>query len=373
MDPETPDNADRPTPPATAPGWSTVQPPPYRSAPEAVNPPPPGEVPAPPPAPQRSSGGNWQPPPPAPQPGVVPLRPLGVGEMITGAVEYVRRYPKPVLGISAIVGLGAAFGQLAVLATGYGELQELSNPETVSPEELLTVARDLVIVAVVQAMVIGLLQVLGTGMLANIMNRAVVGHPTSFEQAWGLVRPQIFRLIGASLLVGLIVVAGVALPILPGALAVASGAGDLGGALIGLGALISIALAVWLSFRLVLTTPAVALENTGVMSGLRRSWRLVGGAFWRTLGIVLLGVVLGQAVGTVAAAPFNLFAGATAELSTGSVFALALSGMVTMLVALPFIAGVTTLVYLDRRMRTEDYAVQLQSEAAADQGESAPM
>ena len=368
MDPETPDSTDRPAAPAPAPGWSAAQPPPYRADPGSAPPAPvAGAQPPPPPVPGAqphwTSGSGWQPPPPAPQPGVVPLRPLGVGEIITGAVDYVRRYPKPVLGISAVVGLGAAFGQLAVLATGYGELEALTDPESLTPEQLLGLARNLLIVAVVQATVIGLLQVLGTGMLAHIMNRATIGQPTSFDQAWRLVRPQILRLVVASLVVGAIVVVGVALPIVPGVVALAAGAGELGGVLIGLGALVSIGLAVWLSFRLVLTTPAVALEDTGVIAGLRRSWQLVGGAFWRTLGIVLLGVVLGQAVGTVAAAPFNLFAGASAELSTGSVFALALSGMVTMLVALPFIAGVTTLVYLDRRMRAENYQVQLQQDA----------
>lgn len=364
MDPETPEDPGRPAPPAQAPGWSTAQPPPYRAEPGSLpTQQPAGAPPAPAPAPGWSPNAAWQPPPPAPQPGVVPLRPLGVAEIITGSVEYVRRYPKPVIGISAIVGLGAAFGQLAVLATGYGELEALSDPEAVTPQQLLELARNLLVVAVIQATVIGLLQVLGTGMLAHIMNRAAIGQPTGFDEAWGLVRPQIVRLVGASLLVGLVVVAAVALPLLPGGVALATGAGELGAGLLGLGGLASLVLAVWISFRLVLTTPAVALEDTGVVAGLRRSWHLVGGAFWRTLGIVLLGVVLGQAVGTIAAAPFNLFAGASAELSTGSVFALALSGMVTMLVALPFIAGVTTLVYLDRRMRAEDYQAQLQQAA----------
>lgn len=363
MDPDTPQEAERPAPPTPAPGWSAAQPPPFRPD-SGVTPDPQQPTPTPPPPPTSwSSTAGWQPPPPAPQPGVVPLRPLGVADIITGAVEYVRRYPKPVIGISAIVGLGAAFGQLALLATGYGELDSLSDPEALTGDQLLELARNLVVVAVIQATVIGILQVLGTGMLAHIMNRAAIGQPTTFEQAWGLVRPQILRLVGASLLVGLVVIASVAVPLVPGGLALAAGNGELGAGMIGLGALASLALAVWLSFRLVLTTPVVALEDTGVIGGLRRSWRLVAGAFWRTLGIVLLGVVLGQAVGTIAAAPFNLFAGATAELSTGSVFALALSGMVTMLVALPFIAGVTTLVYLDRRMRSEDYAAQLQEAA----------
>ena len=36
-----------------------------------------------------------------------------------------------------------------------------------------------------------------------------------------------------------------------------------------------------------------------------------------------------------------------------------MAGMVTVLVALPFVAGVTTLVYIDRRMRVEGLATTL--------------
>lgn len=355
MDPENPDASDRPVPPPQPPGWSAAQPPPFG-----------GQQPEPSAAPGSPPPVNkWQPPPPAPQPGVVPLRPLVVADIISGAVDYVRRYPKAVIGISAIVGLAVAFGQLALLATGLNDLESLTDPEALTEEQLLEVARGLLLVAVVQSVVIGLLQVLGTGMLAHVMGRAVIGQATSFEQAWSLVRPQIWRLLGASVAVALIVILAVAAPLLPAILALAGGAGQLAAGLLLLGGIASAALGVWLGFRLVLTTPVVALEDTGIGTGLRRSWRLVGGAFWRTLGIVLLGVVVGQAVGAILAAPFNLLAGGSGELSTASVFGLALGAMITMVVALPFIAGVTTLVYIDRRIRTENLAGVLQ--AAAEQ------
>ena len=38
-----------------------------------------------------------------PQPGVVPLRPLALGELLDGAIKIIRRYPRPTLGLSAAI------------------------------------------------------------------------------------------------------------------------------------------------------------------------------------------------------------------------------------------------------------------------------
>ena len=39
----------------------------------------------------------------APKPGVIPLRPLGLGEILDGSFATIRRNPKATLGIAAIV------------------------------------------------------------------------------------------------------------------------------------------------------------------------------------------------------------------------------------------------------------------------------
>src|SRR5690349_21204805 len=39
----------------------------------------------------------------APKPGVIPLRPLGVGEILDGAFASIRRNPRTILGISAVI------------------------------------------------------------------------------------------------------------------------------------------------------------------------------------------------------------------------------------------------------------------------------
>src|SRR3954469_4058172 len=81
-----------------------------------------GQQPAPTPGPPPGPTADWQPAagwaqpgwgqpgwgqprPPEPKPGVVPLRPLGLGELLDGAVALIRRYPRPVLGLSAALAI----------------------------------------------------------------------------------------------------------------------------------------------------------------------------------------------------------------------------------------------------------------------------
>lgn len=74
-------------------------------------------------------GGGWGGPPPAAKPGVIPLRPLGVGEILDGAVSTMRTYWRTVLGISLTV---AAITQLCVLL-----LRGLVMNEALAPDSTL--------------------------------------------------------------------------------------------------------------------------------------------------------------------------------------------------------------------------------------------
>ena len=203
-------------------------------------------------------------------------------------------------------------------------------------------------------------------MLAHVMGRAVIGRATTAGEAWALVRPQILRLLAATILVSVMVSVAIGVPLVPGVLLLATGATEAGALALLVGSAVALALGVWVSFSLIFATVALALENAGPITAIKRSWRLVRGGFWRTLGIVMVGSIVGQAVGSIAAVPFSLFGSATGELTTAATFATAMAGMVTVLVALPFVAGVTTLVYIDRRIRVEGLATTLTTAGASD-------
>src|SRR5690606_636634 len=116
-------------------------------------------------------------------------------------------------------------------------------------------------------------------------SRAVLGRGVTLGEAWQDSRPRLLRLLGLSLLVPLLTGLAVGGPGLLAALTGSFGLTTLcvlGGAVLG----------VWLWVRLSLAAPALMLERQGVRQAMRRSWKLVGGSWWRVFGIQLLVLVL---------------------------------------------------------------------------------
>ena len=312
----------------------------------------------------------------APRPGVVPLRPLGLGELLDGAVGLVRAYPRPALGMSAVVALATTLVQLVLLLT---VLQPLFDVDTLALEAgdtdalvgLLAGAGGAAVVALVFGTLTGAVM---TGFLTAIAGRAVLGQPLSLAELWAGTRAKLPRLVAGSLVFGLAVYGP---PAAAGALTallvvLLGGAGAAVGSVL---VLLSIGLSVLLYVRLSLATSVLVLEDASVPTSLRRSWVLVRRSFWRVLGVLLLTVAVGGFVSQILQLPFLALSGGDGPLSglTGSgqslsTRALVLSavgaGLATAVVA-PFSAGVTALLYVDRRMRAEGLDVALQAAAAA--------
>ena len=53
------------------------------------------------------------------KPGVVPLRPLGLGELLDGAVGVLRRYPRPALGLAALIAVITTLLDAVLLLTAF--------------------------------------------------------------------------------------------------------------------------------------------------------------------------------------------------------------------------------------------------------------
>ncbi len=379
--------------PAPAPAWGAAPPPPPAPAAPAWNspagaPPPPGAPGVPVGAPNGPAWGQpqwsgqalpgvagWGAVPQAPKPGVVPLRPLGLGEILDGAISYVRRDPRTVLGISAVVAVAAGLIQaLALIVFGGGYFDLISDP-TAPIDETQAIGSVLGFLGAfgVSAVVQFVLQLVATGMLTVVMSQAVLGRRVTTKDAWARIKPRFWPLVGLTILVslvtGLIAGGGILITVL---LAVALSNVD--GALaalvavaLGLG---TIVVTVWVSVRLVLSPPALVLERVGVIVAMRRSWTLVKGGWWRTFGISLLAAILAVIVANVLSVPLSFLAGLLPALTPdlvvlGLALSSALTTIITTMVTLPFLAGVTSLLYIDRRIRREGLDLELQRAAAA--------
>jgi hypothetical protein len=303
----------------------------------------------PPPSDWATPAPAWGAPPPgwdrpyaatAPRPGIIPLRPLGVGELLDGAFTAMRRYPRATLGLSAIV---AAVQQLLGLVVDLAT-NNVATPDSTGLSGVGTVS------GVILYLVNAALSAVLVGMLAIVIGDAVIGRKVALADVWRRVRPLLLPLLGAAFLTSVLPVLGLV------------------GLIVG-----GVILWVALSF----TTPALVLERLTVRQALRRSWRLAMPAFWRVLGVRLLAMLIAGVVAAILSLPgvIAVVSSVTGNLDTGDVqlsvgaeIAVRLSSLVATTVTAPITAGVLALLYIDRRMRAEalDVALARAAEAPAE-------
>lgn len=284
--------------------------------------------------------GSWSGSPAAAKPGVIPLRPLGVGEILDGAITTIRRYPRATLGLSALVATITQVLQFFLVRSFTNSVNDA------------TATGDLDISGTTGLILGGALGFVGgvvlTGALTVIMGQAVLGRPISFEETWRAVRPRLGALVGCALLVLLLDIVALLFLVIP-------------------------FFFVWPALSL--ATPALMLERQTVWRAIQRSAGLVRGQFWRCLGVVLLAWLIKSIVGSTLAIPFSLLGGglslfdptpsAGADLGTGYLIFTSIGAIIAGTVVAPFSAGVSALLYVDRRMRAEGLDVALATSAAS--------
>ncbi|MFE0985997.1 glycerophosphoryl diester phosphodiesterase membrane domain-containing protein [Streptomyces rochei] len=395
--------ADRPGTEPTGPGtkWSKEQPPPGQwSAPSG-----PGQAPPPPPpnagwgtpppggqggapggygGPGGGWGGGWGGPPPAAKPGVIPLRPLGVGEILDGAVSTMRTYWRTVLGISLTV---AVLTEIVVVLLQGLVLDDATSEALNDPDATLSELGDAMADTTINSGVVLLVSLIGTvlatALLTTVTSRAVLGRKVTIGEAWRDARPQVAKLFGLILLLLLIVAGLVTVGMAPGLIVAVAGGGGAGVALTVLGLLASAVVAVWLMVRFSLASPALMLEKQGIKKAMGRSTKLVRGSWWRVFGIQLLAAVIANVVASIIVIPFAFLAAAlsgggvggflegTGDLGWTFLIVSGIGSVIGSMITFPITAGVTVLLYIDQRIRREALDLEL-ARAAGVQGPAAP-
>lgn len=367
--------------PPVPPGWSPVQPP---ASPPPGSAGPPGQ--SPPPAPGQPGGWTqapgwgqapgwssaptaWAPPP---KPGVIPLRPLGVGEILDGAISSIRRDPKVMLGVSALVVIASTLLQSVItwllLKDSGAILTQTSG--TVTSDQVFELLGGGAVTFLISTTITVLAQVLLTGILTFSVSKAVLGERPRAAEAWEATRRRLPALLGLTVLVLLIVSAAVLVPVLPGIVALLAGSNLAGALLLIVGVPTALVLALAAAVLTWFAAPIVMLERQPVVAALRRSTRLVRANFWRVVGLWLLLQLLAAVLGGVLSGPLALVASETFDNPFGwqSLSLQALGTILANTVTLPFAAAVAVLVYVDQRMRRE--ALDLELARAA--GHAAP-
>jgi hypothetical protein len=316
--------------------------------------------------------------PPALQPGIIPLRPLGLGEILDGSFRAIRANPRVMFGLSAVV-VTVVVAIQAVL-TWYvggllaGSFDNLLNSVDPSGRLGMTGQTGLAdqlgptFATAITAPFVALATTLVTGLLIVSVSRSVIGQRISVGDVTRIARARIWWVVGFTVLLGTAWL--VAFAVYGGAIALLATQKQWG-ALIAVAVIGGLALVVgvvWVEVRTLLVPPALMLEGAGFWATVRRAWRLTRGSFWRLFGIYLLVQIMVSVVAGIITFPVSLVSlvlfhdptlrsfGPIVLTSVGSVIAQTLSTV--------FSAAVIALLYIDVRMRREGLDVDLARAAA---------
>ncbi|MEU6311748.1 hypothetical protein [Streptomyces sp. NPDC047014] len=338
--------------------------------------------------------GGWAPPPP--KPGVAPLRPLGLGDIVNASFSALGRHWKPLLGVTmAVQGLCLLVMALlagTALAVVFGHIAPvMDTPDGMDPApEHLTPLIVAAVVLFVLLMIVGTVAMaMLTAVFPAVLRESVMGRTTTFGSLWREARRRTPAVLGTLLLSWLVTgapmlaAAAVGLPLLFAGLA---GEDPAPWAAVLLPALLlpAVLVAVWLQTRFGLAPAAAVMEEARPVTALRRSTALVKGNWWRIFGITLVGGMIGGSIAYVIQIPFQFIGmfGLIPAMNGGGVtdgtdIAGLIAGFVFVLVCVLIGAGtsqmfqlgyvqlVSSLLYVDQRIRQENLAANILAELAA--------
>lgn len=125
---------------------------------------------------------------------------------------------------------------------------------------------------------------------------------------------------------------------------------------------------IYLSVVLLFAPSLIVLEQLDIFAAIARSFALVKNDFWRVLGIWLLASLLAALLAGAVGMPFsiagNLMATTPGTLMFVGLTLMAIGSAIGQIVTAPFTAGVTVLLYTDRRIRAEAFDLVLRTGAA---------
>ncbi|MGL5817390.1 MAG: hypothetical protein ACRCYR_07500 [Phycicoccus sp.] len=344
---------------------------------------PPSGYPTPPPGSSPARPGYPVPPPMAAggyefRPGIVPLRPLGLGDIWGGVIKAIRGNVAATMGLSLLVATVCIVPATA-LGVWVASRETVDFADSTFDDEAGFGLYGL-LGQYIPALASGISTIALTAFLAYVIGQAVLGRKVGAGETWDGTWRRLLAIAGTvvlSILVYLVLL-GV---LIGGPVAVLLAAGDPGPAtilLVVFGVIAAVVATLWLWTRLAFVTAVVVLENRSPFAAFARSWRLTTGSqFWRIFGIRLLTVILVSIATQVVALPIGLIgvfgvigAGGEEYLFITQAITSGITSLISSAITTPFTAGVDALMTVDQRIRREGLDVQLVH--AAQRGAPAP-
>ena len=321
----------------------------------------------------------------APKPGIIPLRPLTISDLLSGSFAALRMNPKVLFGFTLIVltivgvldSLVSIFPMYSLMsASEYGEDPQASPDDIASSVSMAFVSTFVgyAILLICSILAVALLN----GILSTTVAQMVIGKKITFRQAWALAKPRMMPVLGVVVLTFLAVGIPVILWIVGiVVLLLASGSSNAAYSAAGLMliALFPMALVSYaVQVRLLYAPMCAVLEHAGPVESIKRSWSLTSGAFWMTLGrLMLISILVGFIAGMITMVISTVVVGIVfAVFSAGSLDPTKMVGllvttsvlttilqMASYALVFPIMSAFQTLMFVDQKIRTENFAFAL--------------
>jgi len=263
---------------------------------------------APPPPPPPSAGGG----------GAIPQR--GLGDILTAAFELYRANAAKLITIVAIVVIPLTFVLALLTQVAFKQNCDTSNVQTLQDVQDVVnrctggVGRSLLLGALGWFIAIAIQQLV-LGAVTRGGAEATLGRQVDVNSSYRYAFSRLGGLIGLALLIGLVVGIGFILLIIPG-----------------------IIFLVFLS----VSVSAFIIERLGVTDAMSRSWKLVSGQWWHTLGVIVVAAIIAGVVNGILTA-----------IGGSNFFLYWVFSSIGQIITAPFVALVNVLLYLDLRARHE--------------------
>ena len=242
-------------------------------------------------------------------------RPMGIGEILSTALQLYRRHWRTLLTIAAVVVV-----PITLLHYLLGDLVRTQG-ETTRNGVVETATWSVGIAGLVAALAGILMYLVLTGAITRAVAAEVAGQDPSVEQSYRFGFHRLGSVLLVSVLVGLATVGGLILFIIPG---------------------------IYIGIRLAASTQALVVEGRRGTQAMGRSWELVGGHWWHAFGTLVVAALLTGLVNALITIPFD----------QTSWFVQAVVAAVATVITLPYGTLVGVLLYLDLRARKENLTLE---------------
>jgi len=303
------------------------------------------------------------------QPGIIPLQPLALGQIYDGAFKAMRTNPLVMFVFAGVVVTAMTILQTVLSASFFNDYFSLlemveDDPAAFDAQfegDLVNMFSRSLLPVLLSAVLTFIGSTILNGILTLAVSQAVLGFKPSLGQVWDQAKGQLLRLLG---LVFLVAVITAVVPLVFVVITVGIGTTGSVGLTVLFGLITLLVSLGWILFVITATalaTPALMLERSGVITGLRRSWQLAKPFFWRVMGIYLLTTLIGVGVSYLIGMPAGF--AALFLPPTGMLIVQGISTAIASTLVTPFTAGVLALLYIDIRIRREGLAAELAAAA----------